>query len=117
MQNNLNRSRLTQDIVFGIAARENVDIIILNEPNKRVVQTQGWYIDHRTDAIIIIRNNNIPVYNKGKGDEFAWMETEYFVIYSCYSSPNIDMQMFHQFLIELVHDVRQHNKPVIVEGT
>ena len=32
MQNNVDRSRFTQDIVLGIAARENNNIIIPNEP-------------------------------------------------------------------------------------
>ena len=116
MQNNVDRSKITQDIVLQTAARENVDMVILNEPNKRVAQTQGWHVDSRIDVAIIIRNRNIAVDSRGRGNGFAWIETESFVLYSCYCSPNIDAQAFQQFLNELDLDVGQHTKPIIVGG-
>ena len=37
MRNYVDRTKVAPDILPGIAVRENIDIIILNEPNKRVV--------------------------------------------------------------------------------
>lgn len=91
-----------------------MDIVIVSEPNKRTCTRNVWLADDRLDATMVFVNNNIAVHNSGKSEGFVWAELLEAVIYSCYCSPNVDLQHFEIFITELDRDIRSKNKQVVV---
>nr|CAI5816835.1 unnamed protein product [Callosobruchus analis] len=70
--------------------------------------------DHRK-AIKVI-NNNIRVDTKGPGSGFVWVETQSAVFYSCYFSPNAELDVFQSELSELRVVVPAKGKESILCG-
>lgn len=45
LQLNCGRRRATHDVVWREALRIDVDLLLLVEPNKRIVEAHGWLVD------------------------------------------------------------------------
>lgn len=98
MQINVGRCRQAHDLLFATAAKKGASLLLVSEPNTRV--GRGWKFDQRKDVAIKAINNITPT-SSGDGTAFAWSEVEGVVFYSCYFSPNREIQAFEEFLFEL----------------
>ena len=116
IQNNVDRRVATHDVITNRALRNGVDILLINEPNKKLCGKNGWLSDTSRDAAIVFLNKGIVVCDAGSGDGFAWAELSDAVIYSCYCSPNVGRQRFEGLLADLDRDIRTRKKHVIVGG-
>ena len=67
IQINMDRNRTTSDLMLKYAKKENVDIAIFAEPNKKAAVAQGWYVDLRLDAAIAVLSRIPAVQNYDRG--------------------------------------------------
>lgn len=118
LQSNLGRGRGAMHLLNKIVEENKVDLVIISEPNKKLVSTGLWYTDANGDAAIRVYSERIKVINYGsEGKGYAWIETEEMVIYSCYSSPNIGIHEFQNYLQSLGRSIRtQRNRAVVIAG-
>ena len=116
MQINVDRRVLTTDVILDRAKQLGVDLLLMGEPNKKAAKRNSWLTDDRVDAAIIAVNRELPVYGKGRGEGFVWLELDEVVIYSCYCTPNVALEGFERYVDGLGDDLVRHRKPVIVGG-
>lgn len=116
LQINTGRSRDSHDLIEVKAREEDIDILVISEPNKTLAKYHQWLTDQNIDAALIIRTNKVKAKNTGRGKGFAWMELENMVLYSCYVSPNIDITSYEAFLEDLADDIRRKRKKVVLGG-
>ena len=45
LQLNVDRKAVTQDILLRKAHRDGVHLVIINEPNKKIVKNRDWLVD------------------------------------------------------------------------
>lgn len=76
---------------------------------------EGWFTDSWGTATI-----NIPrktkVFRWGSGSGFTWVEVDDIIYYSCYYSPNHQIQRFETDLAILTQNIRARELPTIVDG-
>lgn len=53
LQINADRSRASHDMVYAAAMRNEVDIVVASEPNKKMVSGNRWMTDHSSDVAIL----------------------------------------------------------------
>jgi ABC-type uncharacterized transport system substrate-binding protein len=54
LQTNLNRSRAAHDLLEQTVKEENVDVVLVAEPNKKLAEGATWIADKNKDAAIKI---------------------------------------------------------------
>lgn len=64
LQVNTNRSKAALDLLEHMTTEQRVDVILVAEPNKKMVKEKGWLIDKRGDTSIKIVNKTIKVKKK-----------------------------------------------------
>ena len=116
VQINMDRSRATLDLVHRYIRDEDIQMIIIAEPNRNAALSQRWYVDKKLDAAIAVPNGKMAVRRHGRGSGYVWVETEHMVVYSCYISPSVDLRAATQYMAQLSANIRRHSKPVIVAG-
>lgn len=104
------------DLVEAEAARREVDILLLSEPNKKLAKQHLWHADDDTDAAIAIKSAEVSVTQQGRGKGFAWADVEGYRVYSCYVSPNIDKASYERFLDALGDDLRTTDRGIVLGG-
>ena len=112
----MDRKTVTQDILLRMAHRDDVHMLIVGEPNKKIARSKGWLVDERLDAALVTVSRDLPVHSSGKGRGYVWAELEEVVVYGCYCSPNVGIEVYESFIADLGEDVRRQRKPVIVAG-
>lgn len=102
--------------MHAAAMKKQVDIAIICEPNLRQIEGRKWHVDTRKDAAIGILSNNITLGNSGGGNGYVWLEIGELVVYSCYISPNCNLQDCETWIVELADNIKRHNKQSLVAG-
>ena len=60
----------THDVIMR-AHRDDVDILIIGESNRRICKRNAWLEDDRVDAAIVLINGDIVTHNRGRGAGFV----------------------------------------------
>lgn len=81
-----------------------------------MIRGNTWITDNNTDVAIRVFSNSIKINNCGKGNGFVWIELENLVVYGCYISPNVSVELFGVFLEELGNDMTKHTKGILIGG-
>ncbi|KAJ8967956.1 hypothetical protein NQ317_003546 [Molorchus minor] len=89
MQVNLGRAWAADDLAHAVTKREEIDILMVSEPNKRMIERQDWIKDNKGDAATYLYNKNIEVEGVNKRNGYIRLKLRDLDIYSCYFSPNI----------------------------
>lgn len=116
LQINVDRGRAAQELVFQTATKENVDLVLLSEPNKAMARRRNWYCDEEIDACIMKRNPDIKVTAWGKAKGFVWVKIKDVYIYSIYISPNVSDEAYEVFLQNIQDDMEDKGDKIIVGG-
>ena len=111
---NTNRSKDSHDIMNKQSKEILADVICVSEPNWTTVSNCDWIRDKNTDAAI--KSNGTMAVKKEVGDGFCSIELDNLIIYSCYISPNANIQTFECFLMGIKASIGEKKKPVIVIG-
>lgn len=117
LQINVNRSRPAHDIALATANEIGACVILISEPNRNVLHNRkDWVFDDNLDTAIKITDRNVLIKKWGKGLGFSFVVLENYSIYSCYSSPNGDIEDLERMLEEIANLVRSNNERAIITG-
>lgn len=117
LQINTNRSRPAHDMALATAINQNVDILIVSEPNVSAVRNKmDWICDEDYATSIKILTNNIAVRNQGHGKGFSYIATTQLTIYSCYTSGNREIEDLEETLYEIQQHLRVNRGKAIIAG-
>ncbi|KAH1029328.1 hypothetical protein HUJ05_002587 [Dendroctonus ponderosae] len=115
MQVNLNRSRMAHDLLFRTVYERGNDVIIGQEPNKKLALASGLVCDINCDCFVSVRRDLI-VESVFRGVGFVVVELTDFCVLSCYFSPNGDVAKFAELLDAMSNYVHLCNKEIIIGG-
>lgn len=104
------------ELLNQTAAEESVDMIIVSEPNKRVVGREDWYTDRGVDVVIKTYGMKATIGREGSGNGYVWVNILDLVMVGVYFSPNKDLNDFEIFLESLKTVLQLHRGKKIVMG-
>lgn len=61
IQINLGRSKVAHDMAFATAAKLDIDLMVVCEPNHKITAKNAWIADRNKDVAVFIRNRNVRV--------------------------------------------------------
>ncbi|KAG5889256.1 hypothetical protein JTB14_025516 [Gonioctena quinquepunctata] len=93
IQANLNRSKAAHDLAFAIAAEKNVDLLIVSEPNKKLIESQAWLKDGRGDVAALFLNKSVEVTIVRRKRAFLCIHMSHCCMIMIYISPNTGRQL------------------------
>lgn len=107
-----------QNLMEAMAARLQIDIIIVSEQVGNKSDDDGWYCDQGNKAAVVITNPRLQIIEIGPRDNlgFRWVAFEGIRVYACYWSPNTDFAAFENFLGRLEDSIRSAGIPVLIAG-
>lgn len=116
LQINVGRARVAHDVAEAVARRRGVDVILYQEPNKKISENQGVLTDTRTDTAIYCLNKPLGIKAHERLEGFSRTTFEGWDLYNCCLSANISLQDFKQKVDEIMWSVQKHGTGVIIAG-
>jgi hypothetical protein len=92
------------------------DILLISEPNKKMIEKAQWFKDRKGDAAIRVVNRETKIFGEGAGDGFVFTKAKEVTIYSCYSSPNCTEGEFTIFLQAFGESIRRYGRKAVIGG-
>ncbi|CAH1385034.1 unnamed protein product, partial [Tenebrio molitor] len=119
LQTNLNRSRAAHDLLEQTVKEENVDVVLVAEPNKKLAEGATWIADKNKDAAIKIykQTEETMIKRVVRKDGIIWLEMKDLRICCGYISPNDKIDRFKEF-VQDIEELLENNgkKKCIVAG-
>lgn len=82
LQIHLNRCRSAHDLLENTARINKIDILLLSEPNSKLVEKSHWMTDKHVDAAICILNRELKIAEWKSEEGFLWININEIKIYS-----------------------------------
>lgn len=114
LQINTNRCREAQDLALHTMTEKGADVLCVSEPN-RIPSQPGW-VGSTDSKCALYLHQDTEVMRTGAGAGFAWAELRSLRIYSCYITPNCQIEDFLDFLNLLEYSIRSASGEVIISG-
>lgn len=114
LQTNLGRSRAAHDMAEETAARNDVDIIVVSEPNRRVLKKAGWLKDKRGDVGVYFRNRKLELRQTKAGEGYICIHMAKGALICCYSSPNIALGEFEEEVHGIMREVQGAGECIVM---
>lgn len=123
LQLNLGRGRAAHYLAFLTLDEEEVDVLVVAEPNKKIVSGTRWLADSRRDVGIYFRNKKVGVVEHMCGDGYVmcgdgyvYVEFEDFRMMVCYIFPNLPREEYETRVDEIMEVIRAREGPTMVLG-
>lgn len=117
LQVNCYRSRPVHDLALATANNIGASILAVSEPNIKAIRNRkDWIYDPRLDTAIKILNPNLVITRQGHGQGYSYISTKEYTLYSCYMSPNDNLQQLDDNLNEIGRQVRQNREEAVIVG-
>lgn len=116
LQTNLGRAHGAHDVAVLTATEENVDMIVVSEPNKSKTGTAGWISDPNKDVAIYIRNRNIEIGAINKTRGIIILQMQEFDLYACYMPPSLQHHEYEERIDYVVRTVQARNREALIIG-
>lgn len=118
LQINVDGGKVAHDLAEAKIKERDIDILIICEQYRNKTVEDGWFQDSSGKAAVAVINENLPILAASSSDDsgFRWVEVCDLRIYSCYWSPNTDIDSFQRFLDCLETSVRSSKFPVVIAG-
>ncbi|KAK9686493.1 Endonuclease-reverse transcriptase [Popillia japonica] len=133
LQTNLGRGRRAHDLAYATAKQSNVDILIVGEPNKKIVDGKKWVTDGSKDVAILFVNKCLVVTNveRKKGylvnkclvvtnverkKGYLRVNLGKWDLYCCYISPNISIEEYMKLVDEIANQVKTTKREAVIAG-
>lgn len=116
LQTNLGRARMPHDLAYALATKRNFDILVVGEPNKRIIQNAQWIKDKREDVAMLFLNKSISVREVTSAEGHVRVQISDCHIYCCYLSPNIGFEDFRTKVDAIMEDVGRKKGEKLIIG-
>lgn len=105
-------------MIYKYAEENNIDIVIVAEPNIHMAKGNRWLINKHNDAAFYIPSRRINIKScETQKRGFVSIEIDECVIYSCYTSPNGSIEEFNDILTSLKADIIKQKSEKILVGS
>ena len=116
IQINLRRCRAAQDLLYQTASERNVQVLLISEQNRNP-EKASWFRDRRGDAAIsVLQTCTEQINGTEQGNGYVCVVSGNTAYYSCYYSPNKDLEDYELDLRELESSIRQRRGDILLGG-
>lgn len=106
LQLNSGRCVESMNLAWRYAVIHGIDLLVISEPNIKEASKKGWLTDITKAVAIKIVNQNVAVGNFDINTTgFLCIQVNNVAVYSCYISPNCEINEFESYLDELQRSV------------
>lgn len=116
LQTNLGRMRAAHDLAYATAKHKGFDIIVISEPNKKIIEGNEWIKDKRKDVAVLFVNRMLEVTSVMVEEGYVVVRFEKWDLYCCYLSPNIGMDEYVEKADEVVNHIIARKREAIIAG-
>lgn len=116
LQINTNRSQGAHDMALATATHKGTDVLLVSEPNKKMMVPNVWLYDEQKDTGIRIFNPELKIKKRGKADGLTYIVTPEFALCSCYASGNRDLDHLEDLLDEISSIIRGNVGKTVIVG-
>lgn len=103
-------------MAYSVALKNEVDVVVASEPNKKLIFGSKWFADKDGDVAILLINRQIVVKKIYKGPGMVVLQLEKVAVVGCYISPNITMKVYNLKIDELSQVIDEIKGEVILAG-
>lgn len=108
LQTNVGRAYVAHDMAYATAKEQDIDILIICEPNKSRVKEETWIKDNRVSVAMLIMSRGLDVKGHKVGDGHIMLMLSNCTIVCCYLSPNIPMHEYKKEVDSIMKHVNKH---------
>lgn len=116
LQTNLGRGKTAHDIALAVALKNEVDLIIISEPNPKISLRSNCIFDEDKLVAVQVLNKNVGIKKHEIGKGFVKLSFEKWHLYCCYISPNIDQSTYQANVDLIMNDARDTAEEYIIVG-
>lgn len=116
LQTNLGRARAAHDLAMTVACEENIDLLIISEPNKNIASSSQYLADSRMDVAVLPINKSVGIHNHTVRNGYVILDMGGWRIFCCYCSPNISLEDYKAYTDTLMSEVTSGTGEVIIAG-
>lgn len=103
-------------MAYATSLQKDVDLLVVAEPNKRIVNGETWITDCRRDVAVRLINSNIQVQRVVSGEGVLAISLANFDLICCYITPNCCDSTFEQYINSLSARIRAGNRRFVLLG-
>lgn len=108
LQTNLGRAKLAHDIACADAIKNNVDIVVISEPNRSICRKRGWVMDQGANVAFGVVNKRTQLGNIEVRTNYIRVTLPEAHVFMTYISPNIPIHEFRTRVDEILEDISRH---------
>lgn len=102
IQTNLNRNEAAVDLFAATITSQNAAIVVICEPNKKMVQKKNFCCDKCCDVAILVSDKETNIANKSCDKNFVACDVGACIVYVCYILPNASVKTCKKVLEKLL---------------
>lgn len=116
LQANMHRSKTADTLLDQLIIEKNVEVVVISEQYGK--PKPGFWIEDmsKTAAIWIPIGNTLSIEHKGYGNGFVWIKTSELTVFSCYLTPNEEIEAFQAKLYSLEDKCMEIGGPLLIGG-
>lgn len=104
-------------MAVATASNLGATILLISEPNKRILrERKDWFYDEEQNTAIKLMDTSMPIKSQGQGRGFTYLAIKDFIVFSCYSSGNDNIETLEQTLFEIGNLIRTVTMKAIIAG-
>lgn len=112
IQINVGRATKAHDVALAAALRSNTDLILFQEPNKKITKRMGLISDMNMDVAVLVLNKKVGIWEHSSNNiGYIKLIINGTALYNCYISPNITKREYEDQVNQIMEDARIENNP------
>lgn len=107
---------MSHDLAYKIMGEENIDILIVSEPNQAIVKNTRWVTDKLINIAVWFRNKDAGIIDIKQSESHITINMKDYIICCCYISPNIKLVEYKKIVNDIFETIKQTGKHKILLG-
>lgn len=116
MQVNLGRARNAHDVALATARKEEIDLLIISEPNKKIAENRKFLCDTEKDISVQILNQDVGIRRHISGTGFIVLTFNDWALAVGYISPNVRTEIFQDIFDNMMEVLRGEERHLLIAG-
>lgn len=116
LQTNLGRAWAAHDLAYAYSKKNNIDVLIVSEPNQKLVGGGNWLKDSLGNVAVLCINKKVGVHRVVREEGYLCISMDKWDIYCCYISPNVAFGEYQKTVDMIMDGVLKGGRKAVVLG-
>ncbi|XP_023024660.2 uncharacterized protein [Leptinotarsa decemlineata] len=114
LQTNLGKARAAHDLAYAKCKKEQLDLLIVAEPNKAKIKGKTWIQDKRQDVAMLILNRTLEVVSTKEMEGYIVVNFKKSTLVCCHISLNIGIIEYKAKVDEIMREIDYKNNVMVL---